>query len=262
MSVAAAVLGLAVAAPGSASGFVPASGDWEGAASGQPISWQVVRSGRKLVVRDFVNGAPACTPAGQPARYGLNMFPSFGSVSGGIFGTPPVSLLGQHPRGHDYGYGGRFLSRRRAVFGAIGPARRSAGCSVPAVHEIFRVRPARRRPVGDGSWSGPVDAGGGAGPGGEFQLAVTLGGRIIQSFSGSAPADCGGMGSGGVSFSHGGVFVSAGGSFHDSLAIPGGRVVVTGTFESRDTVHGTFTAPGPGGPCPGHLTATWSARLR
>lgn len=253
------IAAIVLTAPPTSRAFTPALGNWDGVFRGQPISWQLVRHGQRLLVRDFVNGAPACTPPGAPTRYGLNVLPSFGTVTHNVFGSPPLTLLGvRHPASRS-GYGGRFLSRTQAVFGAVGPARHSAACSVPAVRQTFRVRAGARHPVSDGSWIGTFTPGGDVASGATFRLKTSSGGRLIYDYSATIPAVCSDA-TGGISFSHGQVFVHRDGTFRDSYATFSGEIVVAGRFGSSRSAAGTFSAPGPpGAGCPS-LSGSWTLR--
>jgi hypothetical protein len=146
--------------------FVPVTGDWEGTADGYPASFELSYAPFYSIpygLDDLVRMAPGSCPAG--------VYPSASPVidGGGLADLDPGGSLGA---GRYNVHGGLTGARTATLWSKIS----YAGPVPPAcVRRLtFRMHPARRMKVDDGTWSLRFT-------GGETQtLSVTAGGRLAD----------------------------------------------------------------------------------
>ncbi len=175
---------VAIATSGSA---VPQAGDWEGVGShGLPLSFELTRRGSQLVATALAVGYPGSCPAvtrdanGVPLSRPVYAGPG-GKASPGIFSSsPPAALAGRLPRSNQQVYlNGSFSSARTGSFSIKTPSK--LGCGWPETVLSWSVHRATRRPVAEGTWTGPLTATGLIN--GNVRLVVGAGGRVVESFT-------------------------------------------------------------------------------
>jgi hypothetical protein len=254
MAFAVAVALLALAPPGAEARnrLLPALGDWEGTATnGTPLSFVLARQHRRVVVSDLVIGLPAyCV---RPSKLWVAMAFARASYLGpgapsmvGLFRLGPreVMLEARTPTSAlPTTLDGRLISRRAMVLSMPLSGLVVSKCAWP--HSLtWRMHPAVRQPVADGTWTGQLGAPGVAD--GPLTFKVIADGRIVDYFS--AQISC--VDGGGGSFSAGpgaGEFVRADGSF---VGLSGAWY---GTFGRDGVLRGTSFDPGA---CTGSSTVT------
>ncbi len=174
---------VAVAAAASA---VPQAGDWEGTGPhGLPLSFELVRHGGRLVAAGLAVGYPASCPAvardaeGVPLDNPLYAGPD-GPSTGAFSSSPPAVLAGQIPGAKQRIFlSGSFSTGRTGSFSI--KTSKKIGCGWPAATLTWTVHRSARRPVADGTWTGPLTATGLIN--GNVRLVVGAHGRAIDSFT-------------------------------------------------------------------------------
>jgi hypothetical protein len=146
--------------------FVPVTGDWEGTADGYPASFELSYAPFYSIpygLNDLVRLAPTSCPAG--------VFPPASPVidGGGLADLAPGGSLGA---GQYDVHGGLTGARTATLWSKI-----TYAGTVPAscVRRLtFRMHPARRTKVDDGTWAVRYTGGGAQ------KLSVTAGGRLAS----------------------------------------------------------------------------------
>jgi hypothetical protein len=146
--------------------FVPVTGDWEGTADGYPASFELSYAPFYSIpygLNDLVRMAPTSCPAG--------VYPSTSPVidGGGLAALGPGGSLGA---GRYNVHGGLTGARTATLWSKIAYAGTAPASCVSRL--TFRMHPARRTKVDDGTWAVRYT-------GAEAQkLGVTAGGRLAS----------------------------------------------------------------------------------
>lgn len=182
------LLAAANAAPaGAASGSaVPLVGNWEGTGPhGVPLSFNLVRQGGSVVATSVAVGYPASCPAvgrdaeAVPLDNPLYAGPG-GRTSPGSAVLPPVSLSGQVAGSAQQVFvRGSFTNPRTGALSI--QIQKRIGCGWPDTTLTWGVHHASRRPVADGTWTGPLTAHGLINA--NVRFVVGEQGRVIDSFT-------------------------------------------------------------------------------
>ena len=178
----------------------PALGDWEGVGpDGLALSFELVRSGRRVVVRDFALGLPTgCRTTGfqtwdamavarveyiAPGSALHGPFPPLGPRQFELIEPPTVK------QPFPFEMTGAFSSARRGVLSVQSP--HLPGCHRGWPRTLhFALIAARRMPVADGLWTGSIT--GPAPDTGTVTIRVIDGGRIETDFATSYACPGGG----------------------------------------------------------------------
>jgi hypothetical protein len=240
----------------------PILGDWEGSGpDGLGLSFQLVRHGRRMAVRDLALGLPSgCRSAGNPAweagAVPMVEFIARGTVLNGSLrplgpapfemiipstsaGALPVVMLG------------RFFTPSRGTLSILSPKVECATGGWPKTLR-FTIASDHRVAVDDGVWAGSVTSAPGGGTG-TVQIRVTDGGRIETDFQASYTCSDGHT----AGFQIGplptiGNLIAADGGIGGIIS---GEVVWSGRFSAGGQLTGTFTSLG----CTSPATYTFTA---
>ncbi|HTX32704.1 MAG TPA: hypothetical protein VMD09_15075 [Solirubrobacteraceae bacterium] len=180
----------AMAAPvagAAAPSAVPQAGDWEGSGpDGLPLSFELTHRGGHIVATALAAGYPGGCPAvgrnaeAVPLTNPLYAGPG-GNAGTGVFSSSPGAVLAGQIRGskQQVYLSGSFSTPRSGVFSI--KISKPAGCGWPDTTITWRVHRASRRPVADGTWTGPLTATGLIN--GNVRLVIGAQGRVIESLT-------------------------------------------------------------------------------
>jgi hypothetical protein len=241
------LLTAAAAAPlAGAATATPQAGDWEGTGPhGLPLSFQLVRRGGHLVATALAVGYPGNCPAVARDAEAIPLANPMYTGPGGQAGagsSASVALAGRTPRSPQPVYlRGGFSSGRSGSLSIN--ISKPVGCGWPGTTLSWQVHRATRRPVADGTWTGPLTATGLIN--GNVRLVVGARGRVVESFTSFftciTDTEQGNTNFRAVPAYD---FVGPGGAFASPLdggSVKGRRTTWSGRFSASGTLGGTVT---------------------
>lgn len=231
--------------PASAAAATPQAGDWEGTGPhGLPLSFQLIHRGGHVLATALAVGYPGNCPAlardaeaiplANPAYTGPGGQAAAGS-------SASVVLAGRTPQSQPVYLSGSFSSGRTGSLSI--KISKPVGCGWPNSTLSWQVHRATRRPVADGTWTGPLTATGLIN--GNVRLVVGAQGRVIESFASffTCITDTE-QGNTNFRASPAYDFVGPGGAFSSPLnggAVKGHPTTWSGRFSASGTLAGTVT---------------------
>jgi hypothetical protein len=241
-------------APGASSARAaihPILGDWEGSGpDGLELSFQLVRHGHRVAVRDLALGLPSgCRSAGNPA-WEAGAVPMVEFIARGTVVNGSLRRLGPAPfemvipstsaAALPVVMLGRFFTPSRGTLSILSPRVDCATGGWPKTLR-FTIASDHRVAVGDGSWTGNA-SGTPGGASGTVQIRVIDGGRIETDFQASYTCPDGHT----AGFQIGplptiGNLIGADGGIGGIIS---GEMVWSGQFTAGGQLTGTFTSLG------------------
>lgn len=210
-------------------------GDWEGVFDGFPASFQLVRNRHNRIygaapygIYDLVLATPDSCPVDQ-TQFGFVME---GSARSQLL----ISPAGAFP----YRQGRRIGSLTGAASAVVKTTvKTSSGGASCSTHLRWRMRPARRRPVADGTWAVSFA------DGEKQHTSVSNGGRVSSLGVPNIAADCSGspgaMVLGGLD-----LFIPPDRQIEETIPVAGGGSLrLQWNFSSRTAGTGSLTASAP-----------------
>jgi len=225
----------------------PALGDWEGTGPhGLPLSFDLARQHRHLVVRDLAVGYPQLCPNE------LDPTSAVPFTHATYFGSRKSVDITAHADSisTDVNLSGRLRGRRHLVLSMAAPSSEPKGCW-PKGSITYKLRPGTRPAITSGTWTGQL--GGLQG----FSLVVDPNQRVIDDIA--FPRGCGGSSPpGALTAAHAFEFITASGSFVGAANFTEGGVIPqwAGEFGPDGVLRGTFSQLNQ---CPGASGSIYSA---